>query len=307
MKEINRILFRNGTKEELLPDFAPDFPYLASRVELERCIGRCMPWHWHKEVEIFYLERGIVEYNTPKGSCTLPAGSGGFVNSNVLHMTRAKNAEEPVIQLNHIFDVSLVGGQPGSRIEQKYISPLISASQIEILPFYPDVPEHACLLEGIRRSFQLDGESYDYEISLRNALSELWCGLLEAAKPMLEQKGDYDKADGKLKEMMSYINDHYTEKLTVSEIAASAFVSERECFRTFQECLRTTPMEYLKSCRIQRACFLLAGTNEPITNVGHACGLGSSSYFGKLFREYTGLTPLQYRRHWQDYDTIRQK
>ena len=37
-----------------------------------------------------------------------------------------------------------------------------------------------------------------------------------------------------------------------------------------------------------------------ITEIGYACGLGNASYFGKLFREFTGYTPLQYRRKWQN-------
>ena len=56
-----------------------------------------------------------------------PAGSGGIVNSNVLHMTKAISQKEKNIQLLHIFDVSLLAGEQGSRIEQKYIAPETAA------------------------------------------------------------------------------------------------------------------------------------------------------------------------------------
>ena len=55
MKDIANIEFRSGSKEERLPGFAPDFPYIASRAELDKYIGRFVPWHWHKTVELFYL------------------------------------------------------------------------------------------------------------------------------------------------------------------------------------------------------------------------------------------------------------
>ena len=118
MKNIHSIEFYTGSKEELLPDFAEDFPYIASRVELDNYIGGYVPWHWHKTVELFYMERGSLAYDTPGGTLMFPAGSGGMVNSNVLHMTRAMSQKENTLQLLHMFDVSFLAGEPGSRIWQ---------------------------------------------------------------------------------------------------------------------------------------------------------------------------------------------
>lgn len=121
MKNIQSIEFHTGSKEELLPDFENDFPYIASRVDLDKYIGHYVPWHWHKTVELFYMESGSLEYSTPGGKLLFPAGSGGIVNSNVLHMTKAVSQTEKNIQLLHMFDVSLLAGEPRSRIEQKCI------------------------------------------------------------------------------------------------------------------------------------------------------------------------------------------
>ncbi len=101
---------------------------------------------------------------------------------------------------------------------------------------------------------------------------------------------------------MAYIHEHYAEKVSIAQLAGSAFLSERECYRAFQRHLHMTPAAYLKSYRMQAARRLLADTRMPVTEVGYACGLGSPSYFGRLFREDTGYTPLQYRRKWQDHD-----
>ncbi len=48
---------------------------------------------------------------------------------------------------------------------------------------------------------------------------------------------------------------------------------------------------------------MLAQGNMSVTEIAQACGLGSSSYFGRLLRECTGCTPSEYRRKWQDRDT----
>ncbi len=39
----------------MLPDFEKDFPYIASRAELDKYIGCCVPWHWHRTEELFYV------------------------------------------------------------------------------------------------------------------------------------------------------------------------------------------------------------------------------------------------------------
>lgn len=78
MKVIHTVELKPGSYEEMLPDFSPDFPYIASYVELEKHLGRQSPWHWHKEVELFYMKEGALEYNTPPGENCVSAGVSRF-------------------------------------------------------------------------------------------------------------------------------------------------------------------------------------------------------------------------------------
>ena len=55
MKNIKKIeLLQN--KEEILPGFSSDFPYISSRAEIDKYDGRFVPWHWHKPIELFILK-----------------------------------------------------------------------------------------------------------------------------------------------------------------------------------------------------------------------------------------------------------
>lgn len=307
MKKINSITYKNENKEELLPDFSPDFPYIASYAELHKFDRGWVPWHWHKEVEFFYMEKGNLEYYTPQGTMVFPAGSGGLVNSNVLHMTKIQKGIENTAMI-HIFDPIFLGGWHGSLLEQKYINPIIHSPQIEIIGLYPNHPEEEAVLKLLQESFALSSSVFAYEMKLRSMLSELWCMLLQTSEPLLKKKGYSGKSNDKIKRMMEYIQEHYTEKMTIAEIAEAAYISERECFRTFQQTLHMTPVEYMKSYRIQKACSMLAETKESLTHIGEVCGLGSSSYFGKVFHAYMGCTPKEYRESkWQDRDINRQK
>lgn len=295
MKDVNKILLKSGSQEERLPAFSPDFPYTASKA----CPDTYeVIWHWHKAVELFYIENGALEYYTPGGMTVFPRGSGGLVNSGVLHMTKARAASGSAVQLLHIFEPSFLSGYAGSRIERKYIAP-ITASSIEILPFYPENPLCGEILAGLKDSFFLSENAFGYEIALREALSHIWLKLLALPRP------DPAKAvpgDEKIKQMMIYIHNHFPEKLRVPDIAAAGFVSQRECYRLFQRVLRMTPMDYLREYRLQAACRLLVEAGESVTNISYACGFGSASAFGRAFREKTGFTPAAYRRKWQDSD-----
>ena len=77
MKLIRGIEFCAGSREERLPDFAPDFPYIASRVEMDFYPERFVPWHWHSAVELFYMESGSLEYSPPRGRPCSPRGRAG--------------------------------------------------------------------------------------------------------------------------------------------------------------------------------------------------------------------------------------
>ncbi|WP_204162771.1 hypothetical protein [Sporofaciens musculi] len=53
MKMIQKFEFHAESREERLPNFDSDFPYIMSCAELDKYIGQFVPWHWHKAVELF--------------------------------------------------------------------------------------------------------------------------------------------------------------------------------------------------------------------------------------------------------------
>lgn len=270
MKITRSLEFQIGSREEKLPYDTPGFPYLASRAELDFYREPFIPWHWHNAIELFYMESGELKYYTPHKNLIFSAGSAGMVNANVLHKTQISAHTKNNIQLLHIFDPQLLAGTHGSLIEQKYIAPVVTASQVELI-----------------------------------ALSRIWTKLFQICAPLLKEKSQPQNiATDQIKNMMVYIHEHYAEKFSVRELASAVFLSERECYRVFQNHLHMTPVDYIRSYRIRIACHLLAESQIPVTEVGNACGMGNSSYFGKVFREATGYTPRQYRHKWQDRNII---
>lgn len=295
MKSIQGIQLIEGSNEELLPGFSQDFPYIATCAELYKYLNPEIPWHWHSTAELFYMESGKLEYTTPNGKWVFSAGMGGFLKPNVLHMSRELPSGEHGIQLLHLFEPTLISGEQGNRMDRKYIRPLARNSGIEMIVLSPENPTEAALLQKIRQTFALSEAEWGYEFQLRQQLTEIWMDLFEIARPFMTDV-ENDQGDRKIKEMLVYIHEHFAESISVEQIANAAHVSRRVCFRLFQENLHMTPVEYMRSYRLRKACQMLSGSREPVTQVAYACGLGSSSYFGKVFREQFGCTPAEYRR-----------
>lgn len=300
MRIVRRLEYHPGSREEKM-DWTQDFPYQASRALLDEYRDPFVPWHWHGAFELFYVESGEVTYQTPGGVTRVPAGWAGLVNANVLHSTSIRPKLAPNVQLIHLFEPRLLAGDCGA-IGEKYLRP-VTDSAAELLTFAPHQPGGPELIRRIRDAFALQEGAWGYELEVRQALSGIWLQMLRLCGPALPGRPPAAaRTADKVKQMMAYIQQHYPEPITAAGLAGAVYLSERGCYRAFRTQLHMTPAAYLRQTRIRAACRLLAETQAPVTEIGYACGLGSPSHFGQIFRAAIGCTPLQYRRKWQDPD-----
>ena len=94
-------------------------------------------------------------------------------------------------------------------------------------------------------------------------------------------------------EIMDYIDQNFWDHLTAACLADRLKLSETYLYRLFREYIGVTPVNYINSIRILKACrFLENGTN--VTQAAALAGFANVSYFIRLFREITGLTPRQW-------------
>ena len=100
----------------------------------------------------------------------------------------------------------------------------------------------------------------------------------------------------RMKQMLRYVEEHYAEELTVEKIAGCVALSESACLRAFRQLLGTTPIQYVKQYRVEKAAELLRSTRLKTGEIGAECGFADGSYFIKTFREVKHCTPLEYRQ-----------
>ncbi|MBE6667060.1 MAG: AraC family transcriptional regulator [Ruminococcaceae bacterium] len=95
----------------------------------------------------------------------------------------------------------------------------------------------------------------------------------------------------------NYIATNFKNDISIAEIAAYVGISQSLLFRLFKANEKCTPIEYLKRTRIESAKLLLSNEqNMNIKDVGSSCGFSDTSYFVKVFRDETGVTPKNFRK-----------
>ena len=257
-----------------------------------------VPWHWHDEYEFIVMQQGRAVVSVELERTTLLPGEGLFINTGRLHSVEG-TPQEPCRFISLVFHPRLVGGSPDSVFWQKYLQPISDDPLLAQLHLRPDLPESAAAIASASRAWQCTTqETPGYEFEARSCLSTLVYQLRQLQPaPRSMPAGRSHRDVERIKAMLSFIHARYADEISTQEIAASASICERECLRCFHSAIHTTPIQYLRAYRIERAAAMLLATDLPVSEIGAACGFQEMSYFAKTFRKQRGCTPSEYRRH----------
>lgn len=255
-----------------------------------------VPLHWHAELEVGFVTSGEVILTVGRDRISLKQGQGFFINAGIPHAF-AKGQEETSSQCSLVFDPSIVGGRRDSVYWQKYVQPVIGTVSMPWRVLNWDISWENSVLEAVRGAWSVcTEEAAGYELAARDGLTRILV-LLEKNRPRdkAADSGRILRDNDRIRRMMSYIEAHYREEVTVSAIAASAMISVSECLRCFRNTIGMTPIQCVKHYRIQRSAAALAESGKKISQIAAECGFQEMSYFARAFREIMGMTPSLYR------------
>ncbi len=277
----------------------PDFPIQFSLDVLRDYQHSLIDWHWHPALEFSLVRHGQVRYYVENLTFDLPAGDGILKNANVLHRVEPHPQHPDGEMLSVFMDTEFIAPAK-SLLHKQYVAPLISDSRLTGLPLRQEVPWQGKVLSHLAEACALSEEKTgSYALKIHCLMCEIW-ELLWTYFDTLPQRTPSPRdltMQVRAKQMMAFIQEHYQEKLTLAQIAASASISKTACLSCFRQTLGISPMDYVLHYRLDCAAHLLSATAQNVSEISMACGFEDPSYFGKLFRRRTGLTPLQYRRH----------
>lgn len=270
-----------------------DFPYLVLNVKNDRAYPlnpgfRVM--HWHEDLQFIYCLSGNVVVRTLEEEKKLSAGEGVFINKNVVHFVDKIIACEYRSFLFPEYFVSFYAGSPAERMTKD----ITENKGLQLVALDGSQEWHKAALAVLRDLIQIEenkGGHYCYEVLTK--LAALWCLCIENIH--VQARADERPESVRVRKCLQYIEIHYADEISLSQLSKAANVSKSEILRCFNSVLHTTPYKYLMEYRLSKASRLLTDTSLSISEIAIRTGWGDQSYFTKRFREKTGCTPSEYR------------
>jgi len=127
-----------------------------------------------------------------------------------------------------------------------------------------------------------------------NELNEL---LKEVSLSITAKINNYNSKSIKLilRNALDYIHEHYSEQLTLNDVAEHVYVSPSYLSRMFKKELGKNFVDYLNGLRIEKAKELLMDPKYKTYEVAEIVGIPDAHYFSRLFKKYEGVSPTEYR------------
>lgn len=287
-------IITDETMRETISHGCEDYPFCYYPEDLWDYDFHCVDWHWHSEVEFAVVQEGTVVALAGSHRYVLPAGTGLFINSQVIHrFETAGHAFAP----NIVFSPTLLADKE-SLLYRKYIQPVLSSS-VDCQILCAEIPWQQEILKLLLEVHSEQETASPCELRTVQLLLAIWQTLYShIPKPPGTTRFDSGiRSQAQLQIMLQYIHDHYTHQVTLEEIASTVSLSKSSVLHLFQQQLHTSPIRYLIDYRLKRAAKLLVTTENSISLIAQSSGFDSAGYFCRKFRELFGQTPAQYRKN----------
>ncbi len=99
-----------------------------------------------------------------------------------------------------------------------------------------------------------------------------------------------------LQQVLSSMNRHFNEPILLQKYAKMCFVSQNRFIHMFKEYTGVSPYHYQLKIRIDRAVEMLSNTAISVSDCAEAVGFKDCSYFCRVFKKFTGKTPMYYKK-----------
>lgn len=255
------------------------------------------PKHSHDFTELTVVTGGTATHVIEGVRHPIQRGTVMSVNPNFTHEYAEVNKLE---HYNFMFDISklslmeselkkLRGFQtffvtlPEHRYRHKFISTmLLNEEQLEFT-------KNLCELIYNEFTEKTDGckiRARIYFLSLIAYLSSLYNPTEESISENIS----------KIIHTAEYIEENYSEKITVEQLADMAYLSQRQYLRVFRSIYGMSPKQYIIKCRLDHSCELIRNSSQTMTEIASVCGFSDKSSFSKLFHKEFGITPGGYKK-----------
>lgn len=258
---------------------------LPARVRLEkapsdRCRGEP---HWHREPELLYVMSGEVRLTVAKHTRILKSGEVCVINSGEIHSLKAISARFLSVHLFYDFI--------------KQFEPRLDSCSFALEDDSPRQREMLALLQKLAAIEQTDGDPYaalKKQAQLMRLIRLLLLKCRRQKQISIYGAGDSQTTHKRIIE--NYIDAHFREKITLSDIAGAIGRNEYYMSLYFKQLMGDGFCDYLKKVRAKHAVEDLATLDISIEEIALRNGFGNRNLVTKACKLYYGVTPMQIKK-----------
>lgn len=243
--------------------------------------------HWHQEIELIYVHSGTAHFSINDDEFTAHTGDLIFVDTGDFHYSDSYKYK------NNLDFIVLDPGVIRSHYHHAHFAhPLITADMLEAYHMTDAVPR---LFADVHQELSSKQPYYQEIVSamLREFIFRLRRCHPRREKDTLAHR-HRDNTLNDMQQLLTYIDEHYGEDITLSFAAQKMNFSESHFSKTFKKMIGMNYVTYLNAVRIEQAAAMLRNTGTKITDIALSCGFGNIRSFNRTFKEYTGCTPTQF-------------
>ena len=252
-----------------------------------------IPVHWHDEFEIIYVRSGFLAVSISGESYIGKTGDAFVVSPGILHLMGSQTGT--VDYYTFLFPLKYISFRTDDMLDEKLLEPL-NSGHLMICPRVKDTAKELC--EQLIEIYEAKKDESESKITtqVRTKIILLQF-ILEMWKKGFVIENDTSGRNTVEKEMVSYIQQNFTGKISLREFGEQFHLSEKYISRYFKEHFHITLSQYVTYLRLEHAKQLLQDTDIPVTDVAMQSGYQNVSYFIRSFQKAYAVSPLKYRKN----------
>ena len=248
--------------------------------------------HMHKDIEIISVLKGSIRCQTEDSPFDLKKGDICFINHDRLHALYPtdENSSHRIL----IIGADLLKNIPA--VYERYIRIFLEDKGFSHLRFEgsdshaAEINNYISEIEEIKKRDE-DGSELEMLSILYKIMWHLYKAYVSGPAPAPVEENQFIQ-----QKMAEYIYEHFSEPITLDDIAAAGHISRSQCSKLFKQYTNLTPVNFLNMHRLEISRDMLRTTNESIAKIALDCGFTDQSYYNRLFKRQYGCTPLEYRK-----------
>lgn len=290
-----RTILVDSARRELEKHGTETFPMTVNHDDLWSFEGKNVPIHWHNDLEINLIREGEAIFQVYQKSYRVRTGEGFLLNRNVPHSCSSPGNEH-VRYSTILVRPDFLYGDFGSDVERKCFQPFLQNSAIPCIyltRFDENGKEILQKLNQVEEAF--DRKRFCYELKIKGLLCEAFAMILYGHRQELTKFVPANLQElERLEKMLNYLNMHFTEVISLQDLADQVHLSREVCCRLFKKMTGKTITGYLEEYRVNKSFSLVQSGQYSMTQITEMVGFSNPSRFASAFRKRFGCNPGEY-------------